>query len=109
MYSCKWIETIVTEDCYQHVPIQFKYNEILKLAYLDGNRIISDNAISKPCQYNLQKIFLEDFKRLREIVKNQIILGVIPVNSFEIFNYLFIDFSKLNYKHNNELIAGMDY
>jgi hypothetical protein len=38
------IQTIVTEDCYQHVPIQFKYNDILKLAFLDGNRIISDNA-----------------------------------------------------------------
>ena len=102
------IQTIVTEDCYQHVPIQFKYNDILKLAFLDGNRIISDNAIIKPCQYNLQKIYLEDSKRLLEIVGNQITLGVIPVNSYEILNYLYTDFSKLNYKHNNELIAGID-
>jgi hypothetical protein len=38
------MQTIVTKDCYKHVSIQSKYNEILKLAFLDGNRIISDNA-----------------------------------------------------------------
>jgi hypothetical protein len=61
------IQTIITEDCYQLVPIQFKYNEIFKLAFLDGNRF-SNNAIIKSFKYNLKKIYLEDSKRLLEIV-----------------------------------------
>ncbi len=73
------IQTIVTEDCYQLVPIKFKYNEIFKLVFLDGNRF-SNNAIIKSCKFNLKKIYLEDSKRLLEIVWNQVTLGVIPVN-----------------------------
>ena len=79
-----------------------------KLAFVDSNRIICDNAIVTPCQFNMQRIYLEDTKRVIEVSGNQVTLGVLPVNTFEKVNFMYTDFTQLNYKHNNELIVGID-
>jgi hypothetical protein len=102
------IQTLHEDNCYEYVPIQFKYNEINKVAFLDSNRVICDNAISKPCQFNNQHIYLEDSKRLIAVIRNQVTLGVIPSNSFEVINHIYTDFSQLNYRHNQELLKGVD-
>jgi hypothetical protein len=90
------------------LPIRFKYNEVNKVAFLDSNRIICDNAIIKPCQFYKQSIYLEDNKGLITVDGNQVALTITPINSFEKVNYIYTDFSKMNYKHNQELLKGID-
>ena len=54
------IETIKVEACYQFFPVYFKYNNIKKLAFVDNIKILCDNAIITPCQFNNHKIYLDD-------------------------------------------------
>jgi hypothetical protein len=51
---------------------------------------------------------LEDNKRLITVDGNQVALTITPINSFEKVNYIYTDFSKMNYKHNQELLKGID-
>jgi hypothetical protein len=51
---------------------------------------------------------LEDNKRLITVDGNQVALTITPINSFEIVNFIYTDFSKMNYKHNQELLKGID-
>jgi hypothetical protein len=74
------IQTIQDNNCYEFLPIRFKYNEGNKVVFLDSNRIICDNSIIKPCQFNKQSIYLEDNKRLITVDCNQVALTVTPMN-----------------------------
>ncbi len=51
---------------------------------------------------------MEDNKRLITVDGNQVALTITPINSFEIVNFIYTDFSKMNYKHNQELLKGID-